>query len=76
LQARARGALGISLDYAGATRAGNETSESDGAVLFSQLSAEKRLLVKLLYIEDFDLDAAEIQQLANGAAAGCGRSSS
>jgi len=49
---------------AGAARAGNETSESDGAVLVSRLSPEKRLLVKLLYIEDFDLDAADVQQLA------------
>ncbi len=32
--------------------------------LLDHLAAEKRLLFKLLYIEDFDLDAAEIQLLA------------
>jgi hypothetical protein len=36
----------------------------DVTSLLEQLSVEKRLLLKLLYIEDFDLDPAEIQQLA------------
>ena len=36
-----------------------------GAVsLLAQLPLDKRLLFKLLYIEDFDLEAAEIQRLA------------
>ncbi len=34
------------------------------AALAAQLAPEKRLLLKLLYIEDFDLDAAEVQLLA------------
>lgn len=35
-----------------------------GADLFRQLTPEKRLLIKLLYIEDFDLDASDLQLLA------------
>ena len=35
-----------------------------GAALFRQLTPEKQLLVKLLYIEDFDLDAGDLQRLA------------
>lgn len=38
-------------------------AEHDGWLL-DRLSPEKRLLVKLLYIEDFDPDAAELQLLA------------
>jgi DNA-directed RNA polymerase specialized sigma24 family protein len=34
-------------------------------LLVEQLPVEKRLLLKLLYIEDFDLDPTEIQQLAS-----------
>lgn len=35
-----------------------------GGSLLDRLPVEKRLLLKLLYIEDFDLDAAELQLLA------------
>ena len=39
--------------------------EASGTGLFSQLSAEKRILVKLLYIEDFELEPGEVQWLAD-----------
>jgi DNA-directed RNA polymerase specialized sigma24 family protein len=63
----------VSLDADNAPPAVAEGSEPVGAaptapvnvtLLVEQLPVEKRLLLKLLYIEDFDLDPAEIQQLA------------
>jgi hypothetical protein len=44
-----------------ATTAGPEVNGTD---LLSHLSAEKRILVKLLYIEDFELEPGEVQWLA------------
>jgi len=39
-------------------------ADPGSAGLLTQLSREKRLLVKLLYIEDFDLDADDVRLLA------------
>jgi DNA-directed RNA polymerase specialized sigma24 family protein len=53
-----------------ATANGSEHVDADdappvsGASLIEPLSVEKRLVLKLLYIEDFDLDPSDIQQLA------------
>ncbi|MFI5366278.1 MAG: hypothetical protein ACHQ4J_11700 [Candidatus Binatia bacterium] len=47
----------------GATDSGGD-SPSGAAALLEQLAPDKRVLFKLLYIEDFDLDGAEIQFLA------------
>jgi len=51
--------------------AGNPASNAEGGCsgasggdLFSQLTADKRLLVKLMYIEDFELYPADVQLLA------------
>jgi DNA-directed RNA polymerase specialized sigma24 family protein len=38
--------------------------QASGTDLLSQLGPEKRILVKLLYIEDFELEPAEVQWLA------------
>lgn len=37
----------------------------DAASLLQQLSPDKRVLLKLLYIEDFDIETPEVQLLAN-----------
>jgi DNA-directed RNA polymerase specialized sigma24 family protein len=39
-------------------------AELSGTDLLSQLNAEKRILVKLLYIEDFELEPGDVQWLA------------
>ncbi|MFI5397348.1 MAG: hypothetical protein ACHQ9S_17560 [Candidatus Binatia bacterium] len=64
----------VSLDaHEASAAAPADTSERAGAdptapvnvtLLVEQLPVEKRLLLKLLHIEDFDLDPTEIQQLA------------
>jgi hypothetical protein len=41
-----------------------EATASAGMALFRRLSPEKQLLVKLLYVEDFDLDLDELRLLA------------